>query len=72
LNFEFQRANQALSQRLCVYENAQEQGRRKEEGQRYLDAEREAALKSNRRTFQRVNFWEFTFSRKNANIPFFY
>ena len=40
--------------RLYKYENIQEQERLRGEGQRYLEAEREAALNSNRRTIQKV------------------
>jgi hypothetical protein len=44
-----------LRVRLYNYESRDEAERRREEGQRYLDAERDAAFKSNRRTLQKAN-----------------
>ncbi|KAL7070463.1 hypothetical protein ACQ4LE_010387 [Meloidogyne hapla] len=51
---QLQRENNALRVRLYKYENVQEQERLRGENQRYLEAEREAALNSNRRTIQKV------------------
>uniref|UniRef100_A0A914M447 Kinesin motor domain-containing protein n=1 Tax=Meloidogyne incognita TaxID=6306 RepID=A0A914M447_MELIC len=51
---QLERENKALLVRLYKYENAQEQERLRGETQRYVEAEREAALNSNRRTIQKV------------------
>uniref|UniRef100_A0A914KZY6 Kinesin-like protein n=2 Tax=Meloidogyne incognita group TaxID=654580 RepID=A0A914KZY6_MELIC len=51
---QLERENKALLVRLYKYENVQEQERLRGETQRYVEAEREAALNSNRRTIQKV------------------